>query len=299
MNIGIYKPYKKIFFEPSDDDYSSWSRDITPVVSIFANKGHKIFILSATDLDELKYKNVYKGSLVNTYDRIFFFNGYIEGDELGIVEKLRAKTKRLDLVITDLRLTPDRLELFDNVYSQTAKQDQYSGIVESVAYNFEFEPLGHVIDKKDILYYFNGSERNRTVDFFEYVWRPDCKIHGKSKFLDFDNRVGFYKSMETLKKSKYSIVIADIEYNKLGFITARYYDNIINDVINFTDYKYDPDEILIKKDDWRRVSSYIELKLKMDYLETHQLDYLNLLRHQRTEIKKSYITGEYTYSLLN
>ena len=298
MRIGIYKPFKRIFFSPSNDDYASWSRDIVPIAKIFAKKNHQIFILSDTDLNTTKYKNIHRGTLSEPYDRIFFFNGYIKGNEIGILEKLRTKTKRFDLILTDLKLKPYRLDLFDNIYTQTKRDNKYSGIVESIFYNVKLDSLTKTIRKKNILYYFNGGERDRIEDFFEYVWRPDCKIHGKSKMLNFDNRVGFYKSMEVLKKSKYSIVIADTSYNENGFITARYYDNILADVITFVDYKYDLDEILIKKSDWRRVHSYPEMKEKMIFLEKNQTQYFNLLKKQRTEIKKSYMTGEFTYSLL-
>jgi len=299
MKIGIYKPYKTIYFDSLVNDYAGWSREVVPIAQIFAERGHQIYMLSKTDLKKNQYKNIYNTCTAHQLDRIFFFNGGREKNKPNVLEELKLKTNRLDLLLTDLKLVPDRLELFNNIYTHSKRMYKYGGLAESSSmYNAVFEPLDIVVKRKNIKYYFAGAMHSRLIDFFEYVWRPDCLIHGKAEILNLNNRIGYAECIKVQKKSKYSIVIADIEYNKRGFITPRYFDNIVNDIISFVDYKYDPDEIFIKKNDWRRVESYLELNNKMNFLEKNPKKYFKLLQKQRAEVKKSYITGQFTYSLL-
>ena len=219
----------------------------------------------------------------------------------GIIEKLREHTRRLDFILTDLRLKAYRDDMFDHIYSQHAWKHQktkYNGMPEICAYQHCWTKLTSSIKQKNIEYYFGGGERGRTKDFIEYVWRPDCTINAKSALLNFDNRIGHSKFLANMQRAKYSIVIADEEYNNTAFVTQRYFENILYDVVSFVDGKYDLKEKLISHTDWRRVHSYKELREKMNYLNTHQKEYVELLKKQRAEITQDMISGQYTYSLI-
>ena len=115
----------------------------------------------------------------------------------------------------------------------------------------------------------------------EYVVQPGCTWVGKSETLGLVNYVPHDKHIENLKKAKTTIIIADEEYNKNGFVNDRYYECAFYDVICFADSKFDPDELIMRKDDWRRVSSHEELKAKQELLEKDANAYGLVLKTQR------------------
>lgn len=317
MRIGIYKPFKKVFFHNDAEDEAAWSYEVVNVAQIFAQEGHDIYMLSDCDLTEFplyreKYPKMHVGDIYTDYDRILIFSGSFKLDKHGdkIVELLSKRTDRLDFIFTDYRLLPEicYVDLFDNVYHQAtspleilmnAKVNQkYGGIAELLPYKFKEGDLFNA-QHKDIRYYFGGTERGRIDDYLEYAWRPDCKVTGKSETLRFNNRVKRNEYMALLDRTKYSIVIADVEYNENHFITPRHYENIMHDIVSFVDAKFDPDEHLISKQDFRRVKNYKELIGKMHQLDNNQKLYMSILIHQREEIKPEFIDGSYVYRCLN
>jgi hypothetical protein len=306
MKIGIYKPFKEVYFFDDSKDYAGWSYEVASVSKIFADRGHDVYMLSASDLDySPEYDScdnkIYNKSFANDikfFDRIFYFCGTTETDKPTILEELRAKTDRLDLILTDLKLKPERFDLFDNVYTQSEIYGKYNGLPEIVFYNDAHRDVDESIKNKTMKCYFGGTERNRVDDFFEYVWRPEFMVKGKSELLRFNNRIGRTDNFKLWTEAKYTITIADIDYNDIGFITPRYYDNIRFNVVGFVDYKYDKHGHCLKLNDWRRVHNYKEMIDKMNYLDDNPEEYRRILLEQRNEIKKEYITGEFTYHCL-
>ena len=142
--------------------------------------------------------------------------------------------------------------------------------------------------------------RNRHSDFLEYVYRPNVKYNAKVMLpgLFVDNRVGREEYLKSLKKATYSIVIADIDYNDVGFITMRHYENAMNGVISFIDHKYDRYFTMISAWDWRRVTSFVDMMAKIKELEENPVKKSNILDFQKTEILDSYISGKACYDIL-
>lgn len=300
MKIGIYKPFKKVFFKPNDIDHAGWSFEVVNFAKILAEHNHDVYILSQTDLQDDSIHNIHfkSWSLNEQYDRIFVFCGTLNENEYAAINHLRLCTDHLDFIYTDLNLSIIGSQMFDNIYTQSKQQHTYGCLEQLVAYQTKFEELEEVLKHKKIDYYFGGTERKRLDDYIEYIWRPECQRAGKSAFFNFNNYIAYNQHLEQLKKTKYSIVIADTEYNKIGWVTPRYYENIMNDVICFVDAKYDTDCILLQKKHFRVVATYKEMKEKIDILEQNHNIYLEILYRQRQEITQEIISGKNIYDII-
>lgn len=282
--IGIYKAGKPICFNKNELDHSAISVEITRVIEMLAEHSNQVFILSDTDYIPGSIQNVYKGS-EGPLDKVFMYNGVGLGEEA--VMNMLCLTRDVNLIVTDLSLLPDEnvMQLFTNVYSQSKRFHTYGAIQEHECY--KLEPY---YGDKDISLYFGGTERGRTADFIEYVHRPDVMWYGKSKTLDIKKYVPYHKHIELMKRSTFSIVIGDTSYNNIGFVTPRYYECIRYGVIPFVDMKYDPDEIMIKKNDYRRVNSYIEVIQKIKELSSANR-YMSIRQSQEAEISEKMKSG--------
>lgn len=289
--IGFYKAGHKICFQPDETDHSAISVEITRIIKIFANHGQECFILSDTDYIPGSLKNVSK-EVPRTLDKVFVYNG--KGLDEHIIKMLKRYTDDVNLIITDLSLLPDvNFDTFKNIYTQSKRLYTYGHIEEHEL--FEYQPKAYL---KAMDIYFGGTERNRTTDFFEYVYRPNVVWKGKSDSLNIKRYVPYQDNIDLLANSKYSPVIGDESYNDIGFITPRYYECLRYDVIPFVDIKYDPDEILIKQDDFRRVHSYLHMMEKIKQFESDPAMYDLFLYQQRREITQAQINGDNIYNAL-
>jgi hypothetical protein len=318
-NVAIYKPLKIVYFVDDKKDTAAWSYEVANVAKILAERGQEVDIISDNDLtrrkdgvgDESECYNIFNAyrDELDYYDRIIVWSGLFSRDKEGegVIKRLRDKTDRLDFMYTDMRLGCTDYSLFDNIYSQATHSDlgigaKYGGVAEFLCYKHEPKILSKLIEHKGFphgpRYYFGGTERNRLKDFLEYVWRPDCQVTGKSDTLHFDTRVDRHEYMELLDNSRYSIVIADEDYNEKTFITPRFYENAMHDIVSFCDYKWDFGEHIVSKESWLRVTNYVELRDKMKELDDDHDKYIETLLSQRKMIKKEYISGDYVYSLI-
>src|SRR3990167_8628773 len=287
MNIGIIKLGQPVYFYDDSKDFASWSIEVINIYEIFKQYGHIVHILTETDLSTNE-----NGPFLNRYDRIYVFNGY---DESRRLQLFLERSDDIRLIITDLRLIKDiDVSIFKRIYTQSPK---YCEFLPPVGQLFNYTKKSYSKTNK---IYFGGGMRNRQEDFLEYVYRPNILYKAKILLPGFisDNRVGFSEHLELLSKSKYSITIGDIEYNKIGFITPRYYECIKYDVICFMNSTFDKYEKQMKKNNLRRVSSFVEMIEKIDYLENNLIEYNLLLEKQREEIKESYISGKDLYDRL-
>jgi hypothetical protein len=312
MKIGLYKPFKKLYFIDDSADNAAWSYELVNFSKIFAERGHEIHVLSDNDLDDRfkNIKNMYKKG-EDKYDRIVIWCGSFDLEPAGdmVINVMRDHTDRLDFMLTDFALTPKHLVnwsyLFDNVYIQGTKliftdDDKLNGLSELILYKHEYKKtVEDSIAQKHIEFYFGGTERDRLDDFLEYVWRPGHIITTKSKFLGIENRIDRNAFKDTLDKTKYSIVITDVVNNREHFVSPRPYELYIHDIIAFFDSKYDPDGYFCPLDDWRRVHSYKEMREKMNTLNNDLSRYTYFINKQRQEAtRKEFVSGDYVYEKL-
>ncbi len=292
MRIGIYKPGKTIYFFENEEDHASWSYEVTQIAKIFAAHGDQVFILSKTDYDE-SIENI-TAKETHGVDKIFVFNGVFE-NENKLIAQLQCICKDINLIVTDLALLPKRMNIFKNIYSQSKNFHTYAAIEQNVLFNYQPH---NPITQKTLYYYFGGTERGRLADIIEYIWRPACQWFGKSEFFKFKNYIPYHKHLEKLEKAFSTIVIGDEAYNQIGFVTPRYYEAIKYDVIAFVDNKFDPDCLILQKDDWCRVSSYQELYNKQRILKENKEAYNKIIALQHSRITQDIISGNNIYNLL-
>lgn len=312
MNIGIYKPFKKVFFHDDKEDNAAWSYEVVHTAKILAGKGHKVYILSETDLVDGVFDNIFVGSMDNTYDRIILWSGTFSLDKYGedVIPKLSAMTPRFDFMLTDLRLVPENktmYNLFDHIYTQAtrpipgipAEKQSYGGVAEFLPYKHHYNvTVEESLLLKKTAFYFGGTERGRLMDFLEYVWRPNHVVTTKSAFLGLENRVTRDQYMSLLDDTTFSIVIADVDYNDNYFITPRPYEYYIHDIVCFTDNKFDKDGKLIPLDSWLRVNNFKEMKEKINYLEANPAEHIKWVAWGRSQITPEHVSGDYVYDLI-
>ena len=93
-------------------------------------------------------------------------------------------------------------------------------------------------------------------------------------------------------KTKYSIVIADDEYNKINFLTQRPWELIINNVIPFKDVNYDTNNHCYLPD-FLTVNDSTELNDKIIFLDKNKKNYNNMVEYLNNlyHIEKKYINS--------
>jgi hypothetical protein len=305
--IAIYKVGTNFSLTANDTNFAQ--QEIKNVINILRVNGNSIYILGDNKTEEDTFNNLAKIKFVNyakpikeEFDYLLVFNGPYPRNIINEYENLKHMTKfakKSFFIVTDLRikLYDQFHELFDKVLTQSKRQlnsikakQAYSGMPQSILFDTSFSASFNILPntqqvKKDKLIVFGGNERNRTKDFIEYIIRPNVEYYGKSStFSPEDNRLPTQEYMKLFRRTKYSIVIADKEYNQNGFITQRYYECLANDVIPFVDYKYDQDNIAIKQDDFRRVYGYEDVLKKIKILENDRGKYDEVIRRQQLEV---------------
>jgi len=79
-----------------------------------------------------------------------------------------------------------------------------------------------------------------------------------------------------LKKTKYTIIIGDESYDKIGFVTPRFYECAKYNVIPFVDKDFDKDELIIPMNSWLRVNNFHEMMNKIHFLEKNVDELVNI-----------------------
>lgn len=314
--VGVYKVGNVIEFEANDTNFAV--TEVINVVKMLLDFGYNVVVIndeklpsySKADFCNLEFATIDSFSGENMLDYLLVFNGPLEGIDFidyDNIEALSSISKSSHFVLTDMRIMlPDRFnDLFDIVLTQSPNhiseinsEQAYNGMPESILYNNPISEFN--AGEKDIDIIFGGTERNRTIDFLEYVWRPDVTFYGKAPTVNFeDNRLPANEFLKVLERAKFSPVIADPTYNKNGFVTQRFYECISSNIVPFVDAKYDRFEKLISHDDWKRVSSYKQMREKINVLLENKLEHEYLINKQQEDyIKDEYVHGAYTISCL-
>jgi len=285
--IGIYKVGSSLREYHRDTNFAY--TEVVNIIKLLKDYGHSVYVFKNRQ-DFYDFDDVADVTL----DNLIVFNGPSPDNifsEFKFLKMLIDISDQSVFVVTDLRicLTSSFHQLFDYVLTQSiahidfidAKQ-KYNYMPESILYKAYDLFNGF---EKDKMIVFGGTERNRLDDFTEYVWRPNVELYGRSKFYKFDdNRLPVDEYLDILKRTKYSIVIADKKYNDNNFITQRFFECLRYNVIPFVDEKYDQDNLTTLASDPRRVSNYREMMERINLLETTPEAYEKLLNFQQSRI---------------
>jgi hypothetical protein len=324
--IGIYKPFKAISFSGSNSETAAWSYEVVNLFDMLKNKGHDVKMLSECDRPELYGDGIYiNGQWQHTdikYDTIIIVGGSFDlnaQSENEVIGALRARCRELVLLVTDQKLIPSNVSSwrhFNRVLTQSTKAEiirdnngwiddsilvgannvSRSFTEELVLYNFKNEPRNYTLKNSE--FYFGGGERGRTKSFFEYVYRPGHNLNIKSTSLGIDNRVSFATHTKMLADAKYTIVIADELYNKTGFLTPRQYEAWMVDTIAFVEKDYDPQNKIYPANSFLRVSSYLEMRKKIQELNNNLEKMKSIIDWQRSQITPEMVTGKTICSII-
>lgn len=149
---------------------------------------------------------------------------------------------------------------------------------------------------------FHGHMKDRGtkgIGYFKNLCVPlTIDGMGWDKFLDNDSNVVcrgqqvFLESARMMFTKKYSLTMHEPRGNSVGWITARYFENLAFGVVNFVDSEYDMNERVIKKNNWRRISSPEELNTKIKILEQDENQYKKILEEQNREINPKWLNFE-------
>lgn len=267
--IGLFKPYKRLLFNDMTDDTNSWSRENVNLMKILASHGHEVYILSASDYDGSIHNIHQSTTRVQPLDFILVSNGLITDKQEDLLFVLAKKAgAKLVLLETDIALSTKnhRIDKYDLVLSQSKRPGtQYAHLEKLILY--QHKVYTDSFESRDRLGVFIGFERDRFDKIKEFVMRPGMIWKGKGEKFYFTDKVNKQQLTKLLRKHLFSIVISGELQNKNGFVSQRYYENCLHGIINFVDKDYDRDELVIAKNDVRRVRSYEELYEKLRYLD--------------------------------
>lgn len=295
MNIGITKLNCDVNdIKNTSADKNGRYKEILTLITSFSAAGYQCEL---TGVFDLKYYNV-----------IYVLNGVLDTDETYIeqLKQLKKRCNSLNYILTDLRLINTEIsKICDCVLTQSTEnipfiysKQLYNGMPELAATCAEntrsFE--------KEELFIFGGGIRDRVEDFNEYLLnQPTFNLFYKSIDGSVDTRLPIDEYYNQLNKSKYTLVINDIQYNKYGFITWRYYESIARNVITFLDYKVDKNKI-IKLPEWVRkfvtVKSRDELLHRMKLINMNKCLYLDILDEQTQLLTPDVVSGRFTVNCL-
>jgi hypothetical protein len=310
--ILIYKPSWRIKFHEKDTSQVFANPEPVNLAKILS-KEYEVVIGSENDLPEKGNPRSIKNNENDFYKRILL-NGklYLKGDEniseyCCIMRDLRfidENFKKKDLYfVTDVKIF-DRCKFFTDNYdfkvvSQSKNLGEYGDLEKF--FLLDNKIITNKNKLKKLVYCGNQRNNERTDLVGKYLLGNDIKteIYGKwnnSEIVDNSNFKGPIPCEEVsnvLSEAKYSLIISDKEYRRLGFITPRYWECLLSSTIPFIDSSYDKDEILVKKNDFRIVHDYKEMMDKIIFLESNNYFYKQILEKQSEEIKPEYVSGEY------
>lgn len=308
MKVVVYKVGSNRFpikygVELNDKNFAQ--TEIKNVINLLVDNNHDVDLY--TDRENVKSDKVGVFNLQKKYDVALVFNGPIKSkqmEEKKLMHLVRC-SEDVRYVLTDMRLIlPKDLQIYFNKTLTQSFQNideiitdqSYNGMPQSILYgNKEKYKNINKEDKDKGKMIFGGTERNRTDDFIEYIYRPNIEFYGKSPTLGLeDNRLPVDRYMRKLEKAQFTIVIADKKYNDNNFITQRFYEAILNKIVPFIDSKYDKGNYIIDNNSFLRVSSYKEMILKANAIKSNKNLYEAYLKYLEKYAKEEYFSGKYT-----
>jgi len=280
-HIGIIKPECKEYYKRMDKSTFGGFSEIAGTYDILKDMGYRTTLV-------INYSNL------NQYDILIIFPSSTTNiDCLDTIKKYNGCKIQ---VITDLNLKFSRKQI--GMFYELTQYPSPSHFPFYLLCLKYIKPWSNKVYlesadiKKTINFIYAGGTRNNKRDkYYEEYLHPDnnyitalftsSKIFGKHKKIK--PKVPFFHLQSTYKKTKYSIVMADPDYNDKAMLTQRYFEYIANGVIAFIDNDYDSNNVIRKHRDFRDIRSNAELKRKITILNRQKSVYLKVLSEQQQE----------------
>lgn len=309
MKILIYKPGWKIRFNISDNTYVLVNPEVKNLYNILVKK-HIVHVVSNTDLKQKLFN-------YDEYDIKILFCGRLFYDKNQDNSKLKEERKKIKKIfnnnckqyyfITDLELYNRNKKFLKKInfinITQSQKFGLYGGLEKLFLYNNNFLEFNN--NKKEKLIYIGNQRFNKRNDKIKkYLLQLNADIYGDWKcsfmknYSNYKGKIKFKTVPEKLNEYWYGLCITDKSYRKNNFITPRFYEYILSNVIVFCDKEYDKDEILIKYNDFRIVKNVKELEFKINKLNNDKKFRNRILKEQKKFLINNTKIEKYIYNIL-
>ena len=273
MNIRIIKPgQKEYFLNEQDKTTFGGMSEIKGLIKLLKN-----------------FSNVEIYNKEHNYDYVCIINSF----DRDVDFLKRLNTNKIQ-IITDLNLIYSKDEIGENKIITQEPGDRFFPLNALCLYYLDFNK-----ENKEYFFGYAGGTRNGNRDkkYIEYL-NPKHDyidwIHTSSKLDIFENsdkvsqKINFEELQNKYKKTLYSIVMADVEYNLKGFLTQRPYELIAAGVIPFVDYEYDKYNLIFSKEYPYRVESSSDIKNIIGQFDNQAKEHNNILLNNTL----NYLYGE-------
>lgn len=315
MKIGIFKPFFDVKFNSADNSYIFINPEIVKLAKILA-KSNEVFIVSPSDLD-INDKNPRSGSIYENFDLKILVNGKLyfdcdEGDarvkiERDLVQKFFDNTTPQFHVITDWRIVKKNGTFLDNIDFELITQSPIIpnyGEIEKIflyracqIYNHEKDPAIVYIGSQ------RGNVRNKYLEEYFFNSGINYKLYGRFdnediiKNPNFKGKVLFKDSQIILSQNKYALTLTEDLYIEKQHRTPRIWEYFLAGTFPFVDKDYPRDLDIIPPNDFRVISSGVELKEKIDFVNNNHSFYEKTITEQYSLIDL-YSNGTYQEKIL-
>jgi len=298
IKIGFIKFGLKTYFNSNGTSQGS-NHELVDIFNIFKERDYNCKMISVSDIEYNKDEEV---------DIYFVFNGPItkynlEGTEIfrnytkPMVDILNNSNKKWLYFWTDPRKEydiRDNPNITNKNYIILSQEKQfYSHLEKIIMYNKK--PIQKQKENK-LCIIMNDTNPKRTKECLKLNnLNFDIEVYGKWK-TENKNLKEKLEESEVIKKlstSKYSWNMAT---NK-KWVSQKYYEMLLSGTLCFFQH-YDEDNLILDKDDFRRIEDWFDIDIKIDKLNKNPELYNSLIKKQNEELKEEYYNGDFIYNII-
>lgn len=292
MKIGFARFTLTTSFKHNNQSQGS-NHELVDIFNIFKERGHDCIMLSQNDKYEKANPNncdiifTFCGSLIRQKESKFqIFNKYT----YPIYDLINSCNIPYIYFQTDPRSTMDITKI--DIIRQpkiilTQEKNNYGHLDKIILYKKEKRKL----TKKDIEIgiLMNQTSESRVKQLQKIIKDRKVQYFGNIKEVN-SKEIKFDEVQNILDTITFSVNIG----KKETWVSQKYWEMILSNVICFY-ANFDKDELLMKKDDIRRVNDWLDLDINLDKIKKN---YDLFLTKQYEEIKDEYRSGEFLYNLI-
>ena len=300
LRIQIYKPHFRVRMEEEDESYTFITPEIKNLVNILRDGNHEVEIVSESDDD-------YKLESPPTHKILINGKLYLkEGEDPTRVNREKAEITRLfdgsvpqyyfqtdKKIVERCRDFTDTLDLIDVTQSSTEGID---GELEKI-FLYQQEFLHNTKRTPKIVYIGNGRKgaRNSRVKNLLINSGVDFNLFGTFDLPQCKGSIKFKDSRAKISEYAFGLLLTEDLYKNANWKTPRIFENILANTVFFMEEDYPTD---FEFNEFRKVHSGADLKLKMFILQNNPDLYKFLLEEQRASVTPELLDGSYMLSKL-
>lgn len=257
MNIGIIKLWFSLPGKNSKlQQTTGWTQEVFDFCDTIKRNGHKPFIMSNVDgmcayneWDKEKLDIVFVFCSKNilskddSIEKFAKFNQHVN-TYVDVCKILKTSGTKIVYVIVDLQLIDNR---FIAIADRTISQGDLGQYLPIEQLPLTWKKYRNTKKQYRVIYLGNQRDENRTTKLLYYnnIYKGKLDIYGKwedpriTALKNFKGPIDFKDSQKLLSKYMYSLMLTDKIYEKLNFVTPRYYEAFAAGTIPLCDDNYD------------------------------------------------------------